>query len=171
MASHAPGGRKIAAARPGPAAAALRNWPERPALAGIDLGGGDRLVRENGCSAQVGGGTHFRARVRPSHDGQPALFDKPSHEAQSRKEPKRLNNSQFQGHGDRASQAAQSQKAKRAQLTPLERKERHRKAAAQRRQNRKEQGLCKDCPNRATPGQTRCIDCAEKHRLIRRANR
>ena len=64
-----------------------------------------------------------------------------------------------------------SQKAKRAQLTPLERKERHRKAAAQRRQSRKEQGLCKDCPNRATPGQTRCIDCAEKHRLIRRANR
>ena len=64
-----------------------------------------------------------------------------------------------------------SQKAKRARLTPYERKERDRKEAAQRRQNRKEQGLCKDCPKRATLGHTSCADCAEKHRLTRRANR
>ena len=53
---------------------------------------------------------------------------------------------------------------RRARLTPLERKERKRTLAAQRRQNRKEQGLCVDCPNKAVAGQTRCPDCAEKHR-------
>ena len=53
---------------------------------------------------------------------------------------------------------------KRARLTPLERKERKRTLAAQRRQNRKKQGICIDCPNQAVAGQTRCPDCADKNR-------
>lgn len=53
---------------------------------------------------------------------------------------------------------------KQARLTPSDRKERKRTPAAQRRQNRKEQGLCIDCPNKAVEGQTGCPDCAEKHR-------
>ena len=60
---------------------------------------------------------------------------------------------------------------KKTRLTPSERKERNRKAAAQRRQTRKTQGICKDCPNRATKGHTRCPDCAEKHRIMRNASR
>ncbi len=56
---------------------------------------------------------------------------------------------------------------KRARLTPFDRKERKRTLAAQRRQNRKKQGLCIDCPNKAVEGQTRCSDCAEKHRSRR----
>ena len=53
---------------------------------------------------------------------------------------------------------------KRARLTTLERNERKRTLAAQRRQNRKKQGLCIDCPNKAVGGQTQCPDCAQKHR-------
>ena len=71
----------------------------------------------------------------------------------------------------KAAKPAYGKRPKNARLTPHERKERNRKASAQRRQNRKEQGLCKDCPNRAAEGHTRCADCAEKHRLIRGANR
>ena len=71
----------------------------------------------------------------------------------------------------KAAKPANGKKPKKARLTPHDRKERNRKAAAQRRQNRKEQGLCKDCPNRATEGHTRCADCAERHRLMRGANR
>ena len=70
----------------------------------------------------------------------------------------------------KAAKPANSKRPKKARLAPHERKERDRKAAAQRRQNRKELGLCKDCPKRATLGQTRCVDCAEKHRLARGAN-
>ena len=33
------------------------------------------------------------------------------------------------------------------------------------RQARKAEGLCKSCPNKAIPNQTRCPDCAEKHRV------
>ena len=71
----------------------------------------------------------------------------------------------------KAAKPANGKRPKKARLTPYERKERDRKAAAQRRQNQKEQGLCKDCPNRATPGHTRCAECAEKHRLAREATR
>ena len=72
---------------------------------------------------------------------------------------------------DKAAKPTNGKGPQKAPLTPDERKERNRKAAAQRRQNRKEQGLCRDCPNRATLGQTRCADCAEKHRLTRNATR
>ena len=71
----------------------------------------------------------------------------------------------------KAAKPANGKRPKKARLTPYERKERDQKAAAKRRHNRKEWGLCNDCPNRATPGQTRCVDCAEKHRLTRGANR
>ena len=70
-----------------------------------------------------------------------------------------------------AAKPANGKRPKKARLTPDERKERDRKAAAQRRQNRKEKGLCKDCLSPAAEGHTRCADCAEKHRLTPRANR
>ncbi len=70
-----------------------------------------------------------------------------------------------------AAKPANGKRPKKARLTLDERKELNRKAAALRRQNRKAQGLCKDCPNRAAEGHTRCADCGEKHRLRPRANR
>ena len=40
----------------------------------------------------------------------------------------------------------------------------------ERRKKAKELGECRDCNDRAIPGQTRCESCAGKHRLVRRAN-
>ena len=37
-------------------------------------------------------------------------------------------------------------------------------APEENRQRRKELGLCKDCPNRAIDGQSRCSSCSEKSR-------
>ena len=50
-----------------------------------------------------------------------------------------------------------SNNPKKVRLTPEERKAR----AAEKRQELKALGLCKNCRQRAIPGQTRCIDCAE----------
>ena len=63
-----------------------------------------------------------------------------------------------------STKASKASWPKRARLTPVESKERKRTLKSQRRQNRKEQGLCIDCPNKAVEGQTRCPDCAEKNR-------
>ena len=71
----------------------------------------------------------------------------------------------------KAAKPVNGTRPKKARLSTYERKESNRKASARRRQKRKEQGLCKDCPNRATLGHTRCADCAEKHRLAREASR
>ena len=68
------------------------------------------------------------------------------------------------------SKDGKTKKLKRARLTPEELKERRRQRAAKRRQNRKERGICIDCPNRAVEGQTRCPDCVEKRRNSRRDN-
>ena len=38
------------------------------------------------------------------------------------------------------------------------------------RQERKEAGICRDCPNEAIPGRVRCSSCAGKHRTWRRHN-
>lgn len=38
------------------------------------------------------------------------------------------------------------------------------------RQERKEAGICRDCPDNAVPGRVRCSACAEKHRVARRHN-
>ena len=38
----------------------------------------------------------------------------------------------------------------------------------QRRQEFKAAGLCRDCREQAIPNQTRCEECAEKHRVERR---
>ena len=62
------------------------------------------------------------------------------------------------------SKAGKAKKPKRARLTPEELKERRRQRAVKRRQNRKERGICIDCPNRAVEGQTRCSDCVAKRR-------
>ena len=60
----------------------------------------------------------------------------------------------------------QSRKAKapRPRLTEDQKRENGRKSTAERRKRLKEQGCCKDCPNPAPTGHTRCPDCAEKHR-------
>ena len=58
-------------------------------------------------------------------------------------------------------------KPKKVRLTPGERKAR----AAGERRKLKVLGLCKDCRQHAIPGQTRCPDCAEKHRQSRRRQR
>ena len=60
-----------------------------------------------------------------------------------------------------------SKKPKKVRLTPGERKAR----AAGERRKLKVLGLCKDCRQHAIPGQTRCPDCAEKHRQSRRRQR
>ena len=59
-------------------------------------------------------------------------------------------------------------KPKQARLTAEERQERARARAAEHRSKMKKSGLCKDCRNTAIPGQTRCQDCAKKHRQSRR---
>ena len=55
-------------------------------------------------------------------------------------------------------------KATRTPLTAEQQRERNRKQAAERRQRLKDNGRCVSCPNNAIDGQTRCPDCAEKHR-------
>ena len=50
------------------------------------------------------------------------------------------------------------------------RKDYRRRCIQERRKKAKELGECRDCNDRAIPGQTRCESCAGKHRLVRRAN-
>jgi hypothetical protein len=50
------------------------------------------------------------------------------------------------------------------------RKDYRRHYMQERRKKPKERGECRDRNDRAIPGQTRCESCAEKHRLVRRAN-
>ena len=49
-------------------------------------------------------------------------------------------------------------------LTEEEKRERNRKHAAEKRQHQRENGLCMSCPNKPIEGQTRCPECAERHR-------
>ncbi len=56
-------------------------------------------------------------------------------------------------------------KPKKPRLTEAEKRERDRKRAAERRQRQKDNGLCISCPATTIEGQTRCPDCAEKHRV------
>ncbi len=58
-------------------------------------------------------------------------------------------------------------RALKPKLTDEEKRELRRVRAAEERQRRKELGLCRDCPNTAIAGQTRCADCAERHRQSR----
>ena len=58
-------------------------------------------------------------------------------------------------------------RAPKPKLTEEQKRELRRVRAAEERQRRKELGLCRDCPNCAIAGQTRCADCAEKHRKSR----
>ena len=55
-------------------------------------------------------------------------------------------------------------RAPKPKLTDEQKRELRRVRAAEERQRRKELGLCRDCPNVAIEGQTRCPDCAERHR-------
>ena len=58
----------------------------------------------------------------------------------------------------------------RASLPALEmRQERELPLRAENRKHRKALGLCKDCSNKAIPGQSRCPDCAGKNRQRHRA--
>ena len=58
-------------------------------------------------------------------------------------------------------------RAPKPKLTDEQKRELRRVRAAEERQRRKELGLCRDCPNTAIAGQTRCADCAERHRQSR----
>ena len=49
-----------------------------------------------------------------------------------------------------------------------ERREYQRQLAQEQRQRAKELGKCRNCPEPAIPGQTRCTTCAEAHRQSRR---
>ena len=55
-------------------------------------------------------------------------------------------------------------KAARTPLTAEQKRERNRKRVADHRQRQKDNGLCVGCPNKPIEGQTRCTECAEKHR-------
>ena len=57
---------------------------------------------------------------------------------------------------------------KRGNPLKQEQKERAKKNAQEKRRQAKEFGLCRDCPNPAIPQQSRCEQCAEKHRVSRR---
>ena len=59
-------------------------------------------------------------------------------------------------------------KISRPRLTEEQKLERRRKRAAERYQQRTEQGLCRTCGREAIPGQTRCPKCAEEHRTWNR---
>ena len=52
--------------------------------------------------------------------------------------------------------------AKRPLLADEQKQELRQIRAAENRQRRKELGLCKDCPNEAIKGQSRCSSCHEK---------
>ena len=62
-------------------------------------------------------------------------------------------------------------KPTRPRLTEEEKRELRRIRASENRQRRKELGLCKDCPNQAIKGQTRCPNCVETHRRTRQPQR
>ena len=57
-----------------------------------------------------------------------------------------------------------AKKPKRVRLTTEERKERGRARAAENRLKLIESGLCRDCRQPAITGQTRCPECADRHR-------
>lgn len=52
----------------------------------------------------------------------------------------------------------------RTPLTAEQKRERNRQRATERRQRQRENGLCVSCPNKPIEGQTRCPECAERHR-------
>ena len=54
-------------------------------------------------------------------------------------------------------------------LTEEQKIERRQRSAAERRQQRKEQGLCTRCGQEAIAGQTKCSKCAEEHRKWNRS--
>ena len=54
-----------------------------------------------------------------------------------------------------------------ARSQTAERKEAARVHAKKVRQDKKDAGLCKTCPNPAIPGQTRCENCRDKHNRSR----
>ena len=69
--------------------------------------------------------------------------------------------------GSGASKRKSATRALKPKLTDEQKRELRRVRAAEERQRRKELGLCRDCTKVATEGQTRCPDCAEKHRKSR----
>ena len=59
---------------------------------------------------------------------------------------------------------------KRTPQTLQQKRQRERDRWKERYQKAKSLGICRNCDQPAIPGQTRCADCAEKHRVSRRAN-
>ena len=67
-----------------------------------------------------------------------------------------------------AAQREERREYDRQRSTTPERRESRRLQAQEQRRKAKELGLCRDCPNPAKPGRTRCEPCAAKHRESRR---
>ena len=71
-------------------------------------------------------------------------------------------------HHNSADTAAPTNRPKRKIFEhPFEIPSRKRKTRSQKRQERKENAICRDCPNEAIPDRTRCMSCNEKHRARR----
>ena len=148
-------------------------WRRRPAYRRFPRTRGDRPIRlpfgsnKNAVPPHkwVGGHTfeyefELDMPVNSHYKAQPAIKSQPrkrgKHEASS--ESASVSSAANSG------KAAKAKKPKRARLTPEELRERRRQRAAAERERRNSLGLCGDCANTAIAGQTRCPDCAEKHR-------
>ena len=68
------------------------------------------------------------------------------------------------------SRSPKGSRPKRTPLTPEQKRQRERDRWKDRYERAKSLGICRNCDNPAIPGQTRCEDCADKHRVSRRAN-
>ena len=68
----------------------------------------------------------------------------------------------------RKPKAPKDPKQKRVPLTPEAKNERRRTSFKKRLEEAKALGLCRDCREPAIEGQTRCQQCAERHRVRRR---
>ena len=66
--------------------------------------------------------------------------------------------------GAGANKRKRAVRAPKPKHTDDQKRELKRVRAAEERERRKELDLCRDCLNSAIAGQTRCPDCAEKHR-------
>ena len=105
----------------------------------------------------------FRHRfeiTRPEDKKKPRKVRKPEpRKAKPRKAPTPKRTPEEQREARRAYEQARNQQS--------ERKEAARVHARKVQKERKETGQCRSCSNKAIPGQTRCENCRDKHRLSR----
>ena len=98
------------------------------------------------------------------------ILPKPANTGGGRPKPRKAVKPSRKTRADTANRKSAT-KPTRPRLTDEQNQELRRVRAAEKRQRLKELDLCKECPNKAIKGQTRCLDCAEKHRRTRRDQR